>query len=61
MSVTFNAETRVISLTTDHTLYQMEVADGGVLLHLYYGVFTGQDMSYLIRTADRGFSGNPYV
>ena len=60
MSVTFNAETRVISLTTDHTLYQMEVADGGVLLHLYYGVFTGQDMSYLIRTADRGFSGNPY-
>jgi alpha-galactosidase len=33
----------------------------GFLLHLYYGrrIAANQDMSYLIRRRDRGFSGNP--
>ena len=60
MSIHFNADTGVFSLTTRSSLYQMKVAEGGVLLHLYYGRPTGADMSYLMRTTDRGFSGNPY-
>ena len=53
-------ENNLISLCTARQLYQMKVAEGNVLLHLYYGKSTGCDMSYLIRTADRGFSANPY-
>ena len=60
MSIAYNAETRIFSLETAHQLYQMQVAEGGVLLHLYYGEKTGGDMSYLVRLAGRGFSGNPY-
>ena len=60
MSIVYNEEQRIFSLTTAHHLYQMQVAEGGVLLHLYYGPITGADMSYLVRMADRGFSGNPY-
>ena len=60
MSITFNAVTRVFSLETAHQLYQMQVADGNILLHLYYGAKTDGDMSYLVRMSDRGFSGNPY-
>ena len=55
MSIAYNKETRIFSLETAHHLYQMQVAEGGVLLHLYYGAKTRADMSYLIRTADRGF------
>ena len=60
MSISFNEETRIFSLETAHQLYQMQIAEGGVLLHLYYGAKTCGDMSYLIRMAGRGFSGNPY-
>ena len=60
MSIVYNGESRIFSLTTSHHLYQMQIAEGGVLLHLYYGEKTDADMSYLIRTADRGFSGTPY-
>ncbi|MBQ7488868.1 MAG: hypothetical protein IJT77_15365 [Clostridia bacterium] len=60
MSISFSETDRVFSLRTDHTLYQMKAADGNVLLHLYYGPDTDMNMSYLIRCADRGFSGNPY-
>ena len=60
MGIHFNADTGVFSLETARSLYQMKLAEGGVLLHLYYGRRTGADMSYLLRTADRGFSGNPY-
>ena len=61
MSIRFNEAARVFSLETEGSLYQMKIAEGGVLLHLYYGRRTGADMSYLLRTADRGFSGNPYA
>ena len=60
MSIAYCAESRVFSLTTAHHVYQMKVAEGGVLLHLYYGVQTGMEMDYRLRYADRGFSGNPY-
>ena len=60
MSIHFNEATGLFSLETASSLYQMKVVEGSVLLHLYYGKRTGADMSYLLRTADRGFSGNPY-
>ena len=51
---------RLFSLETEHTMYQMKAEDTGLLLHVWYGRKTGADMSYLIRTVDRGFSGNPW-
>ena len=60
MSIAFCAENQVFSLTTAHHLYQMKLAEGGFLLHLYYGLKTDTDMSYRIHCTDRGFSGNPY-
>jgi len=60
MSIQFHEETGILSLRTDHTLYQMKADSTGVLLHLYYGQAAEGEMDYLIRYADRGFSGNPY-
>ena len=60
MSICFDEGKALFSLKTQNSLYQMKVADGGFLLHLYYGSRTEEDMSYLIRQVDRGFSGNPY-
>ena len=49
----------VITLKTKNSAYQMK-ADRGFLFHTYYGPNVGNtDMSYLGRTIDRGFSGNP--
>ena len=49
----------VITLKTKNSVYQMK-ADRGFLFHTYYGPNVGDtDMSYLWRTIDRGFSGNP--
>ena len=59
MSIRIDGE-RLFSLETEHTLYQMKAEDTGLLLHVWYGRKTGADMSYLIRTVDRGFSGNPF-
>ena len=60
MSIAYHEESRVISLRTVHQLYQMKVAEGNVLLHLYYGPAAEGEMGYLLRTANRGFCGNPY-
>ena len=48
------------SLETKNSLYQIKADEAGLLRHVYYGRKTEEDMSYLIRQADRGFSGNPY-
>ena len=49
----------VFTLKTKNSAYQMK-ADRGFLFHTYYGPSVGDtDMSYLGRTIDRGFSGNP--
>ena len=60
MSIAYDEQSRVFSLSTANALYQMKVDGVGVLLHLYYGRQTGADMSYLLHSTDRGFSGNPY-
>lgn len=49
----------IFSLHTANSTYQMKVDDKGILLHTYYGRKTDDtDYSYLIMSADRGFSGN---
>lgn len=62
MSIVFNKNTRIFTLETEHTTYQMQIDSVGSLLHLYYGprVGKGDDMTYLLQFADRGFSGNVY-
>lgn len=61
MAVYTDRESRVFTLQTKNTTYQMKADDKDVFLHTYYGEKTdNSDKSYLIRCADRGFSGNPY-
>lgn len=49
----------LFTIQTKNSSYQMKV-DHGFLLHTYYGPKVGDaNMSYLARTIDRGFSGNP--
>jgi len=60
MGIRIGEKERLFSLETAHTLYQMKADETDVLLHLWYGPGTGTDMSYRIRTVNRGFCGNPY-
>lgn len=49
----------LFSLHTNNSTYQMKIDEKGILLHTYYGSKTDDtDYSYLIMSADRGFSGN---
>ena len=59
MAIIFNETTRIFTLTTAHTTYQMQADAQGYLLHLYYGARTAGEMDYLLNYGDRGFSGNP--
>ena len=59
--IIFNVESKVFTLNTKNTTYQMKVGAYGFLLHLYYEKRIGEDeMDYLLQPCDRGFSGNPY-
>ena len=60
VSIRIHEKERLFSLETIHTLYQMKADETGVLLHTWYGRKTEEDMSYRIRTVNRGFCGNPY-
>lgn len=60
MSITFNESTRIFTLNTAHSTYQMQADMHNYLLHLYYGARTAGEMGYLLSYADRGFSGNPH-
>lgn len=60
MSIRIKEENRLFSLETERTLYQFKADETGVLLHIWYGPRTGADMSYRIRTVNRGFCGNPF-
>ena len=60
MSILFDPQKKLLTLTTANTGYQMQVDDLGFLRHLYYGSSMGlQDMSYLYYEFDHAFSGNP--
>ena len=60
MSIRIQETEGLFTLETAHTMYQMKADETGVLLHVYYGRRTRADMSYRIRTVNRGFCGNPY-
>ena len=61
MSIRYIEKTGQLILETASTCYQMKIDSMGYLNHLYYGPKLGQnDMSYMFRTYDHGFSGNPY-
>ena len=60
MPITVNEKSRIFSIETDNSEYQL-MADGfGVLRHLWYGEKVGMSMEYLQEYPDVGFSGNIY-
>lgn len=61
MAIQIDAEKKIFTLETDHTMYQMQADAYGVLRHLWYSAKTGCDMSYLQDYPDVGFSGNIYA
>ena len=60
MSIRIQENERFFSLETSNTLYQFRADETGVLLHVWYGQKTGMDMTYRLRTVNRGFCGNPW-
>ena len=59
--ITYNDKTKVFTLRTKHSMYQMQVQKHDTLVHLYYGADVGEtEIDYRIISMDRGFSGNPY-
>jgi alpha-galactosidase len=61
MAIIFNKEKKTFSLHTAKTTYQLKIGNLDYVNHLYYGAtIRDDDLSYLIRRYDRGFSGNPY-
>lgn len=61
MSIIYSKEYQTISLHTANSTYQMQIGRLNYLFHYYYGdPIQDQDLSWLIKEYDRGFSGNPY-
>ncbi len=60
MSIIFNEDSKVITILTKNTSYQMRVDPHRFLQHLYYGRrIENEDMGYLYLDYDRACSGNP--
>lgn len=58
--IVIDGSSRVFTLHTQNTTYQMKADSHNVLLHTYYGPRVSDcDLSYLVGYADRGFSPNP--
>ena len=60
MPILFDKDTRIFTLHTDNTTYQMQADRLGYLIHLYYGRKTQGFADWGLTFADRGFSGSPY-
>ena len=61
MSIVYNEKKKTFSLHTARTTYQLKIGNLNYVKHLYYGAtIHDEDLIYLIRRYDRGFSGNPY-
>ena len=61
MAIIFNEKKRTFSLHTEKTTYQLKIGNLNYVKHLYYGAtIRDEDLIYLVRRYDRGFSGNPY-
>lgn len=60
MAVLFDKDRWLFTIHTVRTTYQFMAGPWGFLLHLYYGRRVAhENMSYLVKRRDRGFSGNP--
>ena len=58
-SINYNEKTKVFTLRTKNSMYQMQVVEYETLVHLYYGADIGDtEASHRIVCLDRGFSGN---
>lgn len=61
MAIVYNERQRTLSLHTAGRTYQLKIGNLNYVNHLYYGAtMRDEDLSYLIKRYDRGFSGNPY-
>lgn len=60
MSIQYNKQEKIFTLTTHSTTYQMKISSLGHLIHLYYGRRIEGTMEYLCVPRDCGFSPNPY-
>ena len=61
MAIIYNDRKRTFSLHTAKTTYQLKIGNLNYVKHLYYGAtIQDEDLIYLVRRYDRGFSGNPY-
>ena len=61
MAIIYNEKKRTFSLHTAKTTYQLKIGNLNYVKHLYYGAtIQDEDLIYLVRRYDRGFSGNPY-
>ncbi|MCR5089980.1 MAG: alpha-galactosidase [Oscillospiraceae bacterium] len=60
MGIHFDKSSQTFTLTTENTVYQMQIGPLGYLLHLYYGRRAEGNFGYLHLPWDRGFSPNPY-
>ena len=61
MGIVYNETKGTFSLHTANTTYQLKIGNLNYVKHLYYGAsIRDEDLVYLIRQYDRGFSGNPY-
>ena len=60
MAIRFDETSKIFTLETKNTCYQMKADTHGFLQHLYYGQKIGHmDMSYIHMTVDRACAGNP--
>lgn len=61
MPIVVDEETKIFTINTKNSTYQMQADSYGFLLHLYYGTRTDGYMAYLVTYADRsGMCGCPY-
>lgn len=60
MPICFDNTRKTLTLTTQNTMYQMQIGPVGHLLHLYYGPCAEGCFDYLQLPRDCGFSPNPY-
>ena len=61
MAIVYHENKNTLSLHTARTTYQLRIGNLNYVNHMYYGPsMNDDDLSYLIRRYDRGFSGNPY-
>ena len=60
MPVTVNETTRLFTIETDNSEYQLMADEYGILRHLWYGEKVGMSMDYLCEYPYVGFSGNIY-